>query len=48
MLAFLWTDFAFQLRDKDFWRGKAVTVKTEDGCESSNCIGRSECPGTHT
>lgn len=25
MLAFLWTDFSFQLRDKDFWRGKAVT-----------------------
>lgn len=46
--AFLWTHFSFQLRDKDFWRSKAVTIKTEDGSESSNCLGRSECCGTQT
>ena len=27
---------------KIFWRRKAVTVKAENGCETSNCIGRSE------
>lgn len=40
--------FLFNSEIKIFGGGKAVTIKTEDGCESSNCVGRSECCGTHT